>query len=126
MPFRVGVDLVAVESVQESIDTHGAHYLTRVYTEREVEDCTGAAGVDAQRLAARFAAKEATLKVLRPGEVGLSLREIEVRRDPGGWVELELSGPAAALARDAGLGHFALSLTHEGGYASAVVIADHT
>jgi holo-[acyl-carrier protein] synthase len=126
MPFRVGVDLVAVESVQESIETHGAHYLTRVYTEREVEDCTSAAGLDAQRLAARFAAKEAALKVLRPGDVGLSLREIEVRRDPGGWVELELSGPAAALARDAGLGDFALSLTHEDGYASAVVIADHT
>ena len=126
MPFRVGVNLVAVESVQESIETHGAHYLTRVYTEREVEDCTSAAGLDAQRLAARFAAKEAALKVLRPGDVGLSLREIEVRRDPGGWVELELSGPAAALARDAGLGDFALSLTHEDGYASAVVIADHT
>ena len=64
--------------------------------------------------------------MLRPGEVALSLREIEVRRDPGGWVELELSGPAAALAREAGLSGFALSLTHDGGYASAVVIADHT
>jgi len=124
MPFRVGVDLVAVESVQESIRTHAEHYLTRVYTEREIADCTTPAGVDAQRLAARFAAKEAALKVLRPGEVGLSLRAIEVRRTPGGWVELELSGPAAALALDAGLENFALSLTHEGGYASAVVIAD--
>jgi holo-[acyl-carrier protein] synthase len=124
MPFRVGVDLVAVESVQESIQTHAEHYLTRVYTEREIADCTTPAGVDAQRLAARFAAKEAALKVLRPGDVGLSLRAIEVRRTPGGWVELELSGPAAALALDAGLENFALSLTHDGGYASAVVIAD--
>jgi len=124
MPCRVGVDLVAVESVQESIRTHAEHYLTRVYTEREIADCTTPAGVDAQRLAARFAAKEAALKVLRPGDVGLSLRAIEVRRTAGGWVELELSGPAAALALDAGLENFALSLTHEGGYASAVVIAD--
>jgi holo-[acyl-carrier protein] synthase len=124
MSSRVGVDLVAVEAVEESIGTHAEHYLTRVYTEREIADCTTPAGVDAQRLAARFAAKEAALKVLRPGEVGLSLREIEVRRQPGGWVELELSGPAAALARDAGLENFAVSLTHEGGYACAVVIAD--
>ena len=124
MPFRVGVDLVAVESIRESIRTHAARYLTRVYTEREIADCTTSEGMDAERLAARFAAKEAALKVLRPGEVGLSLRSIEVRRSPGGWVELELSGPAAALALDAGLENFALSLTHEGEYASAVVIAD--
>jgi|ERR1019366_3061328 holo-[acyl-carrier protein] synthase len=124
MPSRVGVDLVAVEAVEDSLATHGSHYLARIYTEREIADCTGPSGVEAQRLAARFAAKEATLKVLRPGQVGLSLREIEVRRAPEGWVELELSGPAAALARDRGLESFAVSLTHEGGYACAVVIAD--
>jgi holo-[acyl-carrier protein] synthase len=124
MPFRVGVDLVAVEAIRASIATHAERYLTRVYTEREIADCTTSEGVNAERLAARFAAKEAALKVLRPGEVGLSLRSIEVRRSAGGWVELELSGPAAALALEAGLQNFALSLTHEGEYASAVVIAD--
>ena len=124
MPSRVGVDLVAVDDVEESIATHAEHYLARVYTEREIADCTTPEGVDPRRLAARFAAKEAALKVLRPGEVGLSLREIEVRREPGGWVELQLHGPAAELARQAGLESFAVSLTHEGGYASAVVIAD--
>jgi holo-[acyl-carrier protein] synthase len=79
--------------------------------------------VDPERLAARFAAKEAALKVLRPGEVGVSLREIEVVRSPGGWVELELSGPAATLARESGLSELAVSITHEAGFASAVVIA---
>ena len=89
----------------------------------EIQDCTGAAGVDAERLAARFAAKEAALKVLRPGDVGVSLREIEVRRSPQGWVDLELSGPAAKIAAATGLSDFSVSVTHEGGFASAVVIA---
>jgi holo-[acyl-carrier protein] synthase len=80
--------------------------------------------VATERLAARFAAKEATLKVLRAGDEGISLRAIEVRRDPGGWVDLELTGPAAALAAEAGLSGFAVSLTHDGGYASAVVLAE--
>ena len=79
--------------------------------------------MDPERLAGRFAAKEATLKVLRPGEVGIPWDSIEVVRDPGGWVELELSGPAAAVAADTGVTELALSITHEGGFASAVVIA---
>ena len=123
MSVRAGIDLVAVDAVRESISTHGRHYLERVYTEREVQDCTGAGGVDPERLAARFAAKEAALKVLRPGDVGLSLREIEVRRSPQGWVDLELSGPAAEIAAATGLSDFSVSVTHEGGFASAVVIA---
>jgi holo-[acyl-carrier protein] synthase len=124
VPLRVGIDLVTVDSVRESLDAHGEHYLARVYTEREREDCVRESGVDPERLAGRFAAKEATLKVLRPGEVGIPWYCIEVVRDPSGWVELELAGPAAALATDIGLSELALSITHEGGFASAVVIAN--
>jgi holo-[acyl-carrier protein] synthase len=121
--LRVGVDLVSVDSVRESLDAHGEHYLARVYTAGERDDCTTDGIVDPERLAARFAAKEATLKVLRPGEVGVPWSSIEVVRDPGGWVGLELSGPAAELAADAHVLELALSITHEAGFASAVVIA---
>jgi holo-[acyl-carrier protein] synthase len=123
VPLRVGIDLVTVDSVRESLDAHGEHYLERVYTAREREDCAAETGVDPERLAGRFAAKEATLKVLQPGEVGVPWYSIEVVRDPAGSVELELSGPAAAVAADTGLTELALSITHEGGFASAVVIA---
>jgi holo-[acyl-carrier protein] synthase len=119
----VGIDLVSVDAVREAIDTHAERYLERVYTERELADCTSPQGVDPERLAARFAAKEAALKVLRAGEVGLSLKAIEVRRNPGGWVDLELTGTAAELARASGLEEFALSISHEGAYATAVVVA---
>jgi holo-[acyl-carrier protein] synthase len=123
MGVRVGVDLVSVESVRDSIDAHGERYLRRVYTESELRDCTTAAGVDPERLAARFAAKEATLKALRPNGTGVLWTAIEVQRSPGGWVDLALSGPAAELAADAGLTELALSISHEGGFACAVVVA---
>jgi holo-[acyl-carrier protein] synthase len=123
VPVRVGIDLVSVSSVRDSVGTHADHYLKRVFTAREVQDCSTPTGVDPQRLAARFAAKEAALKVLRPGEVGVPLSAIEVRRSDGGWVELELSGPAQALAAERGLSELALSITHEGEFAAAVVVA---
>jgi len=125
MPLRVGIDLASVELVQDAIETHGDRYLERVYTPRELQDCaTGADGrPEPERIAARFAAKEATLKVLRPGDVGLPLTAIEVIRDAEGAVALKLHGPAASLADEAGITELTLSLTHEGGLAAAVVVA---
>jgi holo-[acyl-carrier protein] synthase len=123
MPSRVGIDLIAVESVEESIRTHDERYLNRVYTQRELADCRTGSGIDAESLAARFAAKEATMKVLRPGAIGVPWNSIGVRRDPGCAPELELTGSAATLAGDVGISDFALSLTHDGGFAAAVVVA---
>lgn len=125
MPIRVGLDLVKVAMIEQALRApHGERYLRRIYTEREVSDCRVAASVDPERLAARFAAKEATLKILPASDKGYSFRSIEVRTDPTGRVHLELSGRAAELASEAGVIELALSLTHEGGYAAAVVVAD--
>ncbi len=123
MIVRVGIDLVSVPEVSESIARFGSRYLDRVFTPRELQDCAGDAGQLASRLAARFAAKEAATKVLRPGDQGIAWRSIEVQRAPQGWTELALEGEAAALARAQGLTSFALSISHEGAYATAVVIA---
>ena len=92
MAVRVGIDLVSVDTVRESIREHGDRYLERIYTEAELRDCLGAEGTVPERLAARFAAKEATIKVLRPTDQPIPWRNIEVIRHPSGWVELELSG----------------------------------
>jgi holo-[acyl-carrier protein] synthase len=104
------------------LQAHGQRYLERVYTAREIADCTGADGVDPERLAARFAAKEAAMKVLRPGDAAVPWPSIEVVRDAAGVPALTLHGPAAELARAAGLTEFAVSLTHEDAYAAAVVV----
>jgi holo-[acyl-carrier protein] synthase len=115
--------LVSVDTVRESIRVHADRYLKRVYTQRELDDCLTAQGIDPERLAGRFAAKEATLKVLRPGDEAVPLNTIEVCRDPFGWVELELSGPAASLASAGGVEELSLSIAHESGFATAVVVA---
>ena len=122
---RVGIDLVSVQSVRDSMRLHAERYMERVYTERELHDCRTSEGIAPERLAARFAAKEATLKVLRPTDEAIPWHAIEVLRDPSGWVELQLSGPAATLAAAAGLTDFSVSLTHEGGFASAIVVASY-
>lgn len=126
MAIRVGTDLVSVEAVRDSIRAHRSRYLERVYTERELSDCRTETGFDPERLAARFAAKEAALKVLRPADEAVAWRSIEVRRAPAGWVELGLTGAAAALAADAGVSALALSISHERGLASAVVVAEYS
>jgi len=123
MNLRVGIDTVAVAAVREALAAHGDRYLERVYTAREIADCAGAEGPDPERLAARFAAKEAALKALRAGDGGVPWSAVEVRREPGGHTEMALSGPAAALAERAGISGLAVSLTHEAGLASAVVVA---
>ena len=124
MSIRVGLDLVSVQTVADSLSAHGDRYLARIYSAAEVADCRTGDGVDPQRLAARFAAKEATFKVLRVGDEAVAWTDVEVVRDRSGWVGLSLSGRAATLAKAAGIAEFAVSLSHEQGCAAAVVIAN--
>ena len=126
MPIRVGFDLASVAAVEDELRAPSRdRYLTRVYTEREIADCTTDFGVRAERLAARFAAKEAMIKVLPHSEVGFSLRDIEAVRGPSGKIDIELTGVAAQLAQDAGILKLSVSLTHESGLAGAVVVAEY-
>jgi holo-[acyl-carrier protein] synthase len=123
--LRVGLDLVDVDEVAASLSSPLAdRYLSRVYTPAEVRDCTvRGRGVVPARLAARFAAKEAAMKALGVGDRAVPWLAIEVVRCADGQPTLALRGAAAALARAAGLSQFALSLSHEKDYASAMVVA---
>lgn len=120
---RIGTDLMRVESVSESIRCFGSRYLERVYTEAEIAYCACSATEMARRLAARFAAKEATLKVLRPHRHWLDWRDIEIVKTPGGWCELQLHGAANRLREQSGILSLSVSLSHEADYAIAVVAA---
>jgi len=121
--LSVGVDLVDIAEVARSVKHFGDRYLRRVFTEHEISCCTGPPDAAAASLAARFAAKEATLKVLRPDDARPDWRSIEVVRLPSGACKLRLRGAAARLAIQRGLGPFALSMTHEAGLAAAVVVS---
>lgn len=118
MSLRVGIDLVQVSRVAESMAAFGDRFARRVFTDDELAYARTAASPDdvARRLAARFAAKEAAKKALRLDGVGW--RDIEVTRAPSGAVELALHGAAARIDTDG----LAVSLSHEGDWATAVVV----
>lgn len=121
--LAAGVDLVLVDEVQEALDSFGERYLCRVFTPHEIACATGDGKIRARHLAARFAAKEATMKALGPTDCLPEWRSIEVHQEEGGRCTLRLSGRAAELARRSHLSEFAVSLTHEGELAAAVVFA---
>jgi holo-[acyl-carrier protein] synthase len=120
---RLGFDACRVSDVASSMQTFGDRYRKRVFTSRELAYCTQDLATEAERLAARFAAKEATIKVLRPIDVRPDWRNIEVVRSDAGWCDLKLTGLAADLARDAGITSLALSMSHDADYAHAAVVA---
>jgi holo-[acyl-carrier protein] synthase len=116
--LAVGVDLVCVDDVARSVESFGDRYLSRVYTPSEL----GQTGGSAPRLAARFAAKEAVYKALGGDDDALPWSEIEIIGRPSGNPEVRLGPAAARLADRAGIGSWAVSMSHEAGMAAAVAV----
>jgi len=124
MVVGVGVDLVVIARIQRAMERWHERFLRRVFTADELEYAFRRRA-PAEHLAARFAAKEATLKALGTGlTMGVRWREMEVRRPGGGRPTLSLSGRTAALAAARGIRRFHVSLTHDGDYAMAQVLAE--
>jgi holo-[acyl-carrier protein] synthase len=124
MPVQIGLDVTTIAEVSAALTRFGDRYVSRVFTRHEAAYCQAAAEpVAAARFAARIAAKEAAIKALQPEEGWIDWRDIEVRRGRSGRCALILHRRAASLAARRGIDHLALSMTHEGDVAAAVVIA---
>ena len=122
--LRVGVDLVRVADVTASIARFGARYTERLFTAGERAYCDADATRAAERYAARFAAKEATLKIFRPlPHDAVDPRSIEVRQIADGGCEIVLHDLAIVLARRSGVAELSVSMSHEQDYATATVVA---
>jgi holo-[acyl-carrier protein] synthase len=120
----VGVDVVTVSEVAAALDRFRDRYVSRLFTAREAAYCQAGSGATrAARFAARFAAKEAAVKALQPTHPWADWRAIEVRRDRAGRCDLILSGEAASLARRRRIHSLALSMSHDGDHAAAIVVA---
>ncbi|HMD47322.1 MAG TPA: holo-ACP synthase [Acidimicrobiales bacterium] len=123
----VGVDAVDVERFRRVLARRPS-LAARVFSDDERADAARG-GDPAERLAARFAAKEATMKALGVGIGGLALRDVEVVRTPGpgahaGAPSLRLGPSAAAAAEAAGVSRWHVSLSHTGAVALAMVVAE--
>lgn len=123
MEVRTGVDIVSIQRVEELWRLHGRRFLERVYTPAELDYCL-APRAAAVRLAGRFAAKEALLKVLGTGWArGVHWTDVEVLRDSAARPVITLHGEAHAIARRLRIGSLDVSISHADGYAVASAVA---
>jgi holo-[acyl-carrier protein] synthase len=123
LPGRLGFDLAQVSAIEQSLQVFGQRFAQRLFTQHELAYAESGHDVRAQRLAARFAAKEAVIKALGLSEAGVNWRDIEVIKLPSGACEISLHGRVARLAAAMGAARISLCLSHEGDYAGAVVAA---
>jgi holo-[acyl-carrier protein] synthase len=111
----VGIDVVDIARFTAALDCNPG-LRDRLFTPAERD-------LSPRSLAARFAAKEALAKALTtPG--GLNWQDVTVHRTPGGPPRLEVTGTVADRAAGLGAQQLHVSLTHDGGIASAIVIAE--
>jgi holo-[acyl-carrier protein] synthase len=105
--------------VREIVERWDERFLRRVFTDGEIAYCRRRRD-PIPHFAARFAAKEATLKALGTGlRMGVSWREMEVQREGGEAPTMVLSGRCRALLLAKGARRVLLSLSHDGDYALA-------
>jgi holo-[acyl-carrier protein] synthase len=120
----VGVDLASVERLEAAFTAHGDRFERRIFTPEESAYCR------AQRrpgipFAARFAAKEAFAKALGTG-VGAGMRwlDVSVAHEASGLPVLAIEGAARRAAEARGAVRAHVSLSHDAGYAVAVVVLE--
>ncbi|WP_344442231.1 holo-ACP synthase [Kitasatospora nipponensis] len=121
MIIGVGIDIAAIDRFAASLERTPS-MLERLFTPAERLLPSGKPR-GAASLAARFAAKEALAKALG-APVGLEWQDAEVRTEPSGRPTLHVRGTVAARAAELGVRSWHLSLSHDAGVATAVVIAE--
>ena len=122
MIVGLGLDIAEVDRIEASIRRHGRAFVERIFTAAEIAYCEKHRN-RAERFAGRFAAKEAAMKALGTGWAhGVRWVDIEVIREPGGKPTLKLSGASREIAGRLGVMNIALTITHTGNTALAIVI----
>ena len=116
---EVGVDLVDIDRIVKVLGRYPERFRRRVLTDAEDRYCRGRP----ERIAGRWAAKEAVSKVLGLGVRGVGWRDIEVLPNWAGQPQVTLHDRAAARAARLGLEEVTVSISHERNMAVAVAVA---
>jgi len=114
----IGIDIVEIERVESAIKRGGERFLSRIYTETELKTCRDRPS----SLASRFAGKEAVMKVLGIGGIGIGWREIEILTGDDGRPSVKLYGQALNKAAELNLKEVSVSLSDSKEFAIAVAI----
>jgi holo-[acyl-carrier protein] synthase len=117
--LAVGVDMIEVARIERGLMRFGRRFADRFFTAQEQAYCAGRA----ERLAGRFAVKEAVAKALGTGVGDVRWVDIEVVCDGRGRPELVLHQAAATLARQKGLQQWSISLSHTATHAIGFAVA---
>ncbi|GAC1652756.1 MAG: hypothetical protein NVS4B12_24310 [Ktedonobacteraceae bacterium] len=120
--IAIGVDIIEVDRVRKVFEQYGERFLQRVFTESEVRQCRGRA----EKLAGRFAAKEAISKALGTGIHGVAWREMEVVQLRSGRPSVRLHGNAKSRAEQLSLSAFDVSIADLAHLSIAIAIAVQT
>lgn len=113
----IGVDIVEISRIKESVEKYGDKFLARIFTKKELNYCQAHKAVRFPELAVRFAAKEAYSKANGTGiTVNLSWKEIEIINDGKGKPHIYINGKLKKNAH--------VSLSHEKNSAVAFVVID--
>ena len=116
--LTTGIDIIEISRVRQVLERYGRRFLERVYTPGEIAYCRERP----PNLAARFAAKEATMKALGTGVRGVGWKDIEVVRHESGAPAIRLHGRCKQRAQRLGVQEIAISLSHSREYAVASVV----
>ena len=120
----IGIDVVKVERIMQSIERHGSRFENRLFTPDELEYCRRHKD-PVPHLAARFAAKEAAFKAIGTGlSGGVGWKMAEVIQPGGHQPKLAFHGVALERFTALGCTRSHLSLTHDGGLAIACVVIE--
>jgi holo-[acyl-carrier protein] synthase len=108
-----GIDIVETARIGRLLQDHGEHFLDRVFTKTEQQHAELNGKRQIERLAGRFAAKEAVLKALGTGWRGkIAWTDIEIAALPSGQPMIRLSGECARIAAELGIVRWMLSISH--------------
>jgi len=119
---ELGIDIIRVSRIRDSLARFGDRFTRRVLTPTEMAYVRGRP----ETMAGRWAAKEAVSKVLGLGVRGIGWRDIEIERLPTGQPAVRLQGRAARRAEQLGMGRIALSISHESEFAVAIAYGVRT
>ena len=118
-----GIDLVEVAQMRRWIEDPRDPLIRRCFVQAELDEI-GDGADRIERVAGRFAAKEAVLKALGTGfGAGVAFTDVVIHRAPGGAPEVRLTGGAAKAAAGLGVTGWRLSISHAGGMAIASALA---
>jgi holo-[acyl-carrier protein] synthase len=118
-----GIDLVDRPRIEQMIKRHGRRFVDRIFTNAE-RSYAEANKDTVEKLAGRFAAKEAILKLMGTGWRGkIAWTDIEVVNNALGQPEVTLVGEVKKLADKLGIKHISVSITHTANFAIASAVA---